>query len=257
MEKDNKFNNLFIVSMVMAAITVYISIALGKNINDLYFWGISSSIILLMLGLVARSKSIFYKNLKQVRENYGKENKRERKFEDIKLLFDVLKYKNSEEIYVDDQTYLDLNMDEVFGKLDRTLCSPGEQYLYYILRNPVLKVGKLINRNKIVSFFQHNKEIREKVQISLLKLGRQRSNTITCFLWNEISYKTSMKPLLYLLTILAFASLASIAFIGISKAFVFIFVIFAANSFLSFKIKKQVGSEIQSMRYLGKLISMA
>ncbi|MGH4122778.1 MAG: MutS-related protein [Clostridium sp.] len=257
MEKDKKFNNLFLTSMAMVAITAYLSIALGKNINEIYFWGISISIVLLMLGLVARSKSIFYKNLKQVRENYGKENKREREFEDIKLLFDIFKYKNPEDIYIDDQTYLDFNMDKVFNKVDRTLSSPGEQYLYHILRNPILKQEKLINRNKNISFFQHNKEIREKIQVSLLKLGRPRNNTITSFLWNEISYKTSLLPLLYLLSILACGSLASIAFIGISRAFPFIFIILAANSYISIKIKKQIGSEIESMGYLGKVISIA
>lgn len=119
MRMDKKFSNLFIASMVMAAIVTYISIVLGKNENVIYFWGIIFSLVLVILGLVARGKAIFYKNLQKVRENYGNENKRERKFEDIKLLFDVLKYKDPQEIYVDDQTYLDLNMDDVFGKMDR------------------------------------------------------------------------------------------------------------------------------------------
>ncbi|MBW9144942.1 MutS family DNA mismatch repair protein [Clostridium sp. CM027] len=257
MDKDKKFSNLFITSMVMAAIITYITIILGKNAKEIYLWGIIISLVLVMLGLVARSKAIFYKKLKQVRENYGVENKRERKFEDIKLLFDVLKYKNPQEIYVDDQTYLDLNMNQVFEKVDRTLSSPGEQYLYHILRNPILKEEKLINRNKTISFFQKNKETREKIQVSLLKLGRQRNNTVTSFLWNEILYKTSMKPLLYLLTLLAYGSLVSIAFIGISKAFYFLFIMFLANGFINVKIKKQVGAEIEAMGYLGKIITLA
>lgn len=257
MNKDKKFRNLFITSMVMAVIITYISIISGNNINKIYFFGIIISLVIVMLGLVARNKSIFYNNLQQIRENYGKVNNRERKFEDIKLLFDVLKYKNPEDIYVDDQTYLDLNMDEVFGKIDTTLSSPGEQYLYYILRNPVLTEGKLINRNKIIIFFQNHKEIRERIQISLLKLGRQRNNTITSFIWNEIRYKRSMKPLLYLLTILAYGSLVSIPFIGVARAFVLIFIIFAANSYISIRIKNKIGSEIESMGYLGKLIVRA
>ena len=54
-------------------------------------------------------------------------------------------------------------MNEVFKKVDRTLSSPGEQYLYFILRNPILKEEKLIDRNKIISFSQKHKEIREKI----------------------------------------------------------------------------------------------
>ncbi|MBX4261208.1 DNA mismatch repair protein MutS [Clostridium estertheticum] len=168
-----------------------------------------------------------------------------------------MKYKNPEEIYVDDQTYLDLNMDKVFEKLDRTLSSPGEQYLYYILRNPILKEEKLSNRNDIITFFQKHREIREKIQMSFLKLGRQHINTITYFLWNKIYYKTFMKTFLYLLTILAYGSLISIIFFGIGKVFPLIIIIFAVNDFLSAKIKRDIGGEIVSMGYLGKLIRLA
>ena len=257
MEKEKKFKCLFLISMVMAAIVAYMSFVLGKNANKIFFWGIIISLIFIILGLAAKNKAIFYEKLQRIRDNYSKDNKRERKIEDIKLLFDILKYKNPGEIYIDDQTYLDLNMDEVFGKVDRTLSSPGEQYLYYIMRNPVLKEVKLINRDRVIRFFQGHNEIREKIQVSLLNLGRQSNNTITSFLWNEISSKTSIKPLLYFLTILAYCSLASIVFIGIAKALPFIFVIFAVNMYLSTKIKSKIGAEIASMGYLCKIVRLA
>jgi hypothetical protein len=124
MGKVKKIRNLFVASIVMASVAAYASLFLGKNVNEVYFLGIIISVVFIILGLAARSKSIYYKKLQEIRENYGKENKRERKFEDIKLLFDVLKYKTPGEIYVDDQTYLDLNMNEVFGKVDKTVSSP-------------------------------------------------------------------------------------------------------------------------------------
>jgi DNA mismatch repair ATPase MutS len=257
MGKVKKFKNLFIISIVMAGITAYISLLLGKNVNKVYFWGVIISIIFIVLGLVARNRVMFYQNLQQIRENYGKENKRDRKFEDIKLLFDVLKYKSPGEIYVDDQTYLDLNMEEVFEKMDRTLSSPGEQYLYHILRNPILNEGKLINRNKTIRFFQEHKEIREKIQTGLLKMGRQSNNTITSFLWNEIPYKTSIKPFLNVLTILAVGSIFSTALMGISNSLIFIFAIFSVNIYISTKIKNKIGTEIKAMGYLGRIIAFA
>jgi DNA mismatch repair ATPase MutS len=257
MGKVKKFKYLFIISMVMAGITAYISLLLGKNINKVYFWGVIISIVFIVLGLAARNKMLYHKNLQQIRDGYGKENKRDRKFEDIKLLFDVLKYKSKGEIYVDDQTYLDLNMEEVFGKMDRTLSSPGEQYLYHILRNPILNEGKLINRNKTIRFFQEHKEIREKIQTGLLKVGRQSNNSITSFLWNEIPYKTSIKPFLNVLTILAVGSIFSTALMGISKALIFIFAIFSVNIYISTKIKNKIGTEIKAIGYLGRIIAFA
>ena len=257
MDKGKKFKNLFLGSIVIAILITYVSVVLAQNVNKTFYFGSIIALVFVILGLVARNKSIFYKNLQYIRDNYENGNKRARKFEDISLLFDVLKYKDPYEIYVDDQTYLDLNMDKVFEKVDRTLSSPGEQYLYYILRNPILKEQKLINRNKIITYFQNNKKIREKIQMSFLKLGRQHINTITYFLWNKIYYKTFMKPLLYLLTILAYGSLISIIFLGFGKVFPFILIIFAINGYVSAKIKKDIGGEIASMGYLAKLIRLA
>ena len=168
MEKEKKFNKLFIGSIVIAILIAYVSVILAKNVNKVFYSGSIIALVFMILGVVARSKSIFYRNLQKIRDNYASGNERVRKFEDISLLFDVLKYKIPGEIYVDDQTYLDLNMDKVFEKVDRTLSSPGEQYLYYILRNPILNEEKLISRNEIITFFQNHKEIRETIQMSFL-----------------------------------------------------------------------------------------
>ena len=105
--------------------------------------------------------------------------------------------------------------------------------------------------------FQEHSETREKIQASLLNLERRRNNTITSFLWDQISYKTSMKPLLYFLMILAFASLISISFIGIYKALVCIFVIYDVNLYVSTKIKAKIGTEIKAMEYLCRIIDLA
>ena len=121
MDKGKKFNKLFIASIVIAAIITYVSIILGNNVNKIYFCVNIISLVLLMFGLAARNKAIFYKDLQKIKENYSNGNNRVRKFEDIKLLFDVLKYKEPEELYIDDQTYLDLNMNNVFEKVDRKI----------------------------------------------------------------------------------------------------------------------------------------
>ncbi|MBX4261209.1 hypothetical protein KTC96_07030 [Clostridium estertheticum] len=78
MEKK-KFNNLFIASLVIAALICYVSIILVKNLSEIYYLGIIISLVFAMLGLVARNKAIYYKKLQRIRENYNIGNKRERK----------------------------------------------------------------------------------------------------------------------------------------------------------------------------------
>ena len=50
MDKDKKFSILFIISMVMAVIITYITIILGKNANEIYFWGSIIALVLVILG---------------------------------------------------------------------------------------------------------------------------------------------------------------------------------------------------------------
>ena len=78
---------------------------------------------------------------------------RKRNFNQIKTLFD-LSEKN--EFTLDDQTWDDLIMDEVFYELDRTYSAEGEAALYKMLRNPIMDEEKLKERGKLIDLFKED-----------------------------------------------------------------------------------------------------
>ena len=69
------------------------------------------------------------------------------------------------EYTLDDQTWDDLDLNSVYEKLDRTYSSLGEEVLYSMLRNPLMKEEELIRRNKLIRIFNGNGKLREKLQL--------------------------------------------------------------------------------------------
>ena len=74
----------------------------------------------------------------------------------IRELFNMSK---KDEFTIDDQTWSDLSMDNVFNKLDRTYSSYGESSLYKMLRNPILNKDALKNRGQLIDLFESNIEL--------------------------------------------------------------------------------------------------
>lgn len=85
-----------------------------------------------------------------------------------------------------DHSWADLNMDELFRRLDRTLTTPGACVLYDVLRRPLTDKQVLQDRARVVSLFQSEPSLRETVQMNLLGLGREQTNSITRLLWDAL-----------------------------------------------------------------------
>ena len=69
-----------------------------------------------------------------MKQDFGEERKKKRNFKYIRTYFDMEEH---DDYTIDDQTWNDFNMDEIFKKLDRTYSSAGEAILYKMLRNPL------------------------------------------------------------------------------------------------------------------------
>lgn len=62
-----------------------------------------------------------------MKNDFGEERKKKRNFKYIRTYFDMEEHDG---YTLDDQTWDDFNMDEVFEKVDRTYSSAGEAILY-------------------------------------------------------------------------------------------------------------------------------
>ncbi len=76
--------------------------------------------------------------------------------------------------YIDDITWNDLDMDDVFRLVNHTWSSVGEEYLYYLLRTPFFDRQEAERRNRLIGWFQQNQEGREQIELEFCRMGRVR-----------------------------------------------------------------------------------
>lgn len=113
-------------------------------------------------------KGFVKRELKQIKE-------KKRNFDNIRQLFN-LSQKNK--YTIDDQTWDDLIMDNVFVQLDRTYSSAGEAVLYTMLRNPLMDEEKLSKRSNLINLFKKDYNLTIKLRCIYFKLGFDNKNRL-------------------------------------------------------------------------------
>ena len=83
------------------------------------------------------------KLIKRLRENFGKPPEKDYYAGDmewIRTAFDACRAEGRDPFYVDETTWKDLDLDEVYKRVNACQSTAGEQYLYCMLRRP--KIGR-------------------------------------------------------------------------------------------------------------------
>lgn len=100
----------------------------------------------------------------------------------LKTYYDYRRENGLDAFYLDDITWDDLALTDVYKRLNATQTSSGEQYLYYQLRTPAQDVETYQRHRDVLSLFSSDKALRLNVQLILDKLGKRRAaNTRLAF----------------------------------------------------------------------------
>lgn len=251
---ENIFSLFSAISIILGIVMGYISI-INIEINKVYAFGIIPAVVLICLGIYFYLKMKSYRRISQLRNQWGNEVSKKRNFEHIRKLFDILK--NEEEFYIDEQTWLDLDMDKVFLKLDRTLSTVGEQYLYYMLRKPCFSQGKLKRTGEKIEHFRNNEELRDKIRFFLDKLGKDRKATFIEFLNGKFQYSKVLKVILDILALTALVAVIYAVEKNPSIGVLAVFGIYFINLSIHSKVKKRIGADTSCIKYMYRVLAAA
>ena len=84
--------------------------------------------------------------------------------------------------HIDETTWQDLSMDDVYRRVNHTLTSPGDQLLYYWLRTPAQEETVYARRREIIRYMEAHPDARLRIQRILAKTGKHRAaQTIESF----------------------------------------------------------------------------
>ncbi len=152
--------------------------------------GIIVLIVLLVLGLLTAITLISKKMARtkaetKVRASYGRPSKRTYTSEELeKIKGYYLKTHKEGEYSVDDITWNDLSMDDIFINMNHTFSSPGEETLYKLLREPAMETSKLVERENLIRFFDTHSNTRQSMQADFLEMGRTKKYSLVQYLEN-------------------------------------------------------------------------
>ena len=208
------------------------------------------SLIAYILGL-RDSKRAEKTLLTRLKKNFGEAPKRNYKQDDLDHLQGY--YKNhSADYQIDDTTWNDLNMDGVFARMNYCLSATGEEYLYHMLRTPLLD-DDFDSLEKKVSFLQKNEDARISLQLIFSKIGRN----IRYSIYDYIDYlkdagKFSNREHYLMLVLMALS--ICVCFFNFSIGFVAFVVLVVINLIRYFAVKGDIEPYLASYRYILRVI---
>jgi len=153
---------------------------------------------------------------------------------------------------IDDITWRDLDMDELFIRFNAAESTPGEETLYKLLRQPCFDPEVLKSRRKLIEFFQANRDEREAIQTALAKLGKKRLVNVTDYLfkaaplqsWRARTYKA----------LSAFAILSPLVlYWSTGLGALLIVVSLATNMFVYYSRRFDIAADLAALSYIVRL----
>lgn len=154
---------------------------------------------------------------------------------------------------IDDITWNDLDMDSVYMSVNGAYTTVGDEYLYYILRQPVFDTEALNKRQALIKSISDNPDQREKLLVILAGLGRNKFAELSgYFLTNE--KMRFVKGLYYRLLCLAFLLSPLLLVVNPALGMMAIIATMFLNMSVYYRAKNELDSRLESLSYAVNLI---
>ncbi len=160
------------------------------------------------------------------------------------------------DLAIDELTWSDLDMDEVFKRLDTCLTSVGDEYLYATLHQPVWNEAPLKTREQLIAYFADHPRERLEIQMILSRLGKSSYNDVTALIF-ESRLKALKNP--WLFTILAVIPLCTLplcllnASVGVGCLMLSLLV----NGVVYYYFKKEIAKNLLTIHYFSAILRCA
>lgn len=200
------------------------------------------------------------KNEKRFVENlykkYGVLPERKYRADELNDHISMYYKKHEEDGQIDDITWNDLNLDEIYQKMNYSHSAAGDEYLYYRLRTPVKEAKELEEFEKKIQYFMQNEKERVTLQIRFAKLGRMTKYS----LYEYLAYLDTLgerKSLKYYLAVLMVIVSIIVMFFSVQVGICLLLVVLCRNMVGYYKEQKQIEPYITSFRYIFRLLEAA
>ncbi len=191
----------------------------------LYIFIVITIVILSVVYYNMKSKGKFIKSLNETFGHKPKDYLEDFDMTFLKNHYEIRKKNESSGESIDELTWNDLDMDAVFKRINYTKTSLGEAYLYYKLREISYNKDEWTSLEKLINLFTTNEDLRNKVSLLLLKVGKLNNLNLTNFIYNP---KFSKIPSYYKYPLLSLGFIFSLLLcfiypkVGLILSFIFL-----------------------------------
>lgn len=225
--------------------------------------GVIILICFFVLFILITSSVDIFRSRKRLRErlaqSWGKQSETKYKQEDFESIagyFLNRKAQNAAEFAIDDITWRDLDMDDVFVRLNNTESSVGEETLYRLLREPSFDVEALEARQRIIEFFRTNEPARTAIQLILSKLGKKRLVNASDYFFEPMYPMPWDEKLYRLLAIIPLLSLF-VLLVHIGWGVLLIVLSISTNMFVYYRKRVHVAPHLAALMYIVRVVQCA
>lgn len=191
-------------------------------------------------------------NREQLRKSFGKAGRTE--YADGELN-GIVRYfeKHPKDFQIDDITWNDLNLDEIFLRMNSTCSSAGQEYLYAMLRSPSFEEKELQEREELLGFLELDEETRVRMQEIFFKIGRTGKYSLYDYM-DFLDVLGERKNGKHLLADLLFFLMIAAAFVSPPFGLCGVSAVMCFNITTYLKEKKQIEPYLTSFHYIFRLI---
>lgn len=216
---------------------------------------------LLLVGIFVFAKGVWDSKRQDVwqreklKEAFGKKAQREYadgEFSGIPRYFE----KHQDGFFLDDITWNDLNLDEVFLQMNSTGSSAGQEYLYAMLRSPSFSAEELLHREELMQYFTDHEEERLRLQMLYRRMGRTGKYSLYDYL-DFLDDLGERRNGLQIALDLLFIPAAALVAVSAQAGLIFLMVLLIFNISTYLKEKRATEPYLISFRYVFRTIAMA
>lgn len=222
--------------------------------DALFFAGMIVFLIVLFMGIEYSNSRNFQKRmLEKLYQGYGRGSDRKYGVEEMGHI-GMYYQKHRTDGQIDDITWNDLHMDELYQRINTSLSAAGDEYLYYRLRTPVCDEAQMEKAEEQIRFFMEHEEERHRVQGVFYRLGRMRKFSVYEYL-DHLDLLGERKSGKYFLWDLAVLVSVGAMWFSIPVGTVLLLIVLCHNLINYFKEYKEIEPYISSFQYIRRLLT--
>ena len=224
--------------------------------DALFFAGMIVLLIVLFMGIEYINSRKFQKRmLEKLYQGYGRGSERRYGAEEMGHI-GMYYQKHRRDGQIDDITWNDLHMDELYQRINTSLSAAGDEYLYYRLRTPVSDEAQMEKAEEEIRFFMEQEGERHRIQGIFYRLGRMRKFSIYEYL-DHLDLLGERKSGKYLLWDMAVLFSVGVMWFSAPMGTVLLLLVLCHNLMDYFKEYKEIEPYITSFRYIRRLLTGA